>query len=352
MGSDQRTFISMHRLLVNPGSQQAWEIRLRPGTNSIGRGSENDFKIEHESVSTFHCRIEVGPDHVLIQDLGSTNGTFVNDQPVLERALQPGENLQLGSIRMLLEKVETTNEQAAVITRNEAPSVSVTQPPALHLEPAMSHSATSAPGQSVSAPLAPVEEERPVACKNHYQNIARFKCPKCQRYVCDLCVNTRGTAGGGQKFCKICGGECLPVTFKQISQEVDFFQEATRAFKYPVMGDGLVLLFGGSFFFGFLDLANYVSRHGFQYGLRAMMMRVAIFTFIFGVGYLFAYLKKIVATTADGDPNMPDWPEFSEWQADIVAPMFQFMILAVLCFGPAIALHIWSEGDYPWLVWL
>ena len=57
----------------------------------------------------------------------------------------------------------------------------------------------------------------------------------------------------------------------------------------------VVLLFGGSFFFGFLDLANYVSRHSFQYGLRGMMMRVTIFTFIFGTGYLFAYLKKIIA---------------------------------------------------------
>jgi hypothetical protein len=48
---------------------------------------------------------------------------------------------------------------------------------------------------------------------------------------------------------------------------------------------------------------------------------------------------------------MPDWPEFSEWHADIVTPVFQFVVLAVVCFGPALVLNVWSEGDYPWLVW-
>jgi hypothetical protein len=81
-------------------------------------------------------------------------------------------------------------------------------------------------------------------------------------------------------------------------------------------------------------------------------MRVTIFTFIFGTGYLFAYLKKIIAATADGDPHMPDWPEFSEWQADIVAPMFQFVVISLLSFGPALVFQIWGEWadwDYPWL---
>src|SRR5439155_11748671 len=82
-----------------------------------------------------------------------------------------------------------------------------------------------------------------------------------------------------------------------------------------------------------------------------MMMRVTIFTFIFGTGYLFAYLNKIIAATTHGDSRMPDWPELSEWQGDIVAPMFQFLVLTLLCFAPAGALQIWSQGDYPWLVW-
>jgi hypothetical protein len=343
----------MHRLLVNPGSPQAWEIRLKPGMNSVGRGPENDFTIEHDSISTFHCRIAVKSDEIIVQDLGSTNGTFVGDRFVREGALTAGEVLQLGSIKMLLESIESETEFAAV-EGDELLNPGGTSPTSrLHLEATASRgtSATSSVMTMAPAP-ATLEEAKTVFCKNHYQNLARYKCPHCQRYVCDLCVNTRGTAGGGQKFCKICSRETQPVIFKEVAPAVDFFEETRNAFKYPVLGDGLFLLFGGSFFFGFLDVANYVSRHGFQYGLRAMMMRVTIFTFIFGTGYLFSYLKKIIASTAAGDRNMPDWPEFSEWHGDIVAPMFQFLLLTVLCFGPALAVYVWSEGDYPWLVWL
>jgi hypothetical protein len=221
----------------------------------------------------------------------------------------------------------------------------------LHLEGPADRANNAASTAPATPRLEALEEDKAVRCRNHYQNLARYKCGRCLRYVCDLCVNMRGTAGGGQAFCKICGQECAPVLFRQAVESIDFFPEARQGFIYPIMGDGIVLLFGGSCFFGFLDLANYVARHSLKYGLRGMMLRVSIFTFIFGTGYLCGYLKKIIAATADGDRHMPDWPEFSEWQADIVAPMFQFLVLTLVCFGPAFAVQIWSEGDYPWLVW-
>jgi hypothetical protein len=333
----------MHRLVVNPGTPQAWEIILRPGFNSIGRGQENDFTISHDSISTLHCQVIVDGDSVKIEDLGSTNGTFINDQPTREARLLPGQRIRVGEIGMQLESDVPAPDAAGI---QESTAVS------------LSGAAVNEPGQLVWArwpSVAPstVEEEKAIYCKNHYQNLAKYKCEKCKRYLCDLCINTRGSAAGGLKFCKICGIECVPVKFKVAVEQVNFFAEVPQAFKYPFIGDGLMLLFGGTFFFGFLDLANYISRHAFKYGLRAMMMRVTIFTFIFGTGYLFAYLKKIIAATADGDPHMPDWPEFSEWQADIVTPMFQFVVVSLFSFGPALLFQIWgewAEWDYPWLL--
>jgi hypothetical protein len=49
---------------------------------------------------------------------------------------------------------------------------------------------------------------------------------------------------------------------------------------------------------------------------------------------------------------MPDWPEFSEWQADIVTPMFQFVVVSLVAFGPALIFQVWGEladWDYPWV---
>ena len=72
----------MARLVVNPDSAEEWDIELQPGTISLGRGEENDFQIEHSSVSSSHCQIEVTGSGVRIKDLGSTNGTFINGRMI------------------------------------------------------------------------------------------------------------------------------------------------------------------------------------------------------------------------------------------------------------------------------
>src|SRR5262249_36738889 len=93
----------MPRLVVNPGSPTEREIQLRPGTNSIGRGFANDFKIDEPSVSGSHCQIIVDNERVIVRDLGSTNGTYVNRSPVKEAAIEPGQTLHLGGVPVLFD---------------------------------------------------------------------------------------------------------------------------------------------------------------------------------------------------------------------------------------------------------
>src|SRR5437879_2043501 len=114
----------MHRLVVNPGTPPAWEIVLKPGFNSIGRGQENDFTISHGSVSTLHCQILVDEDSVKIEDLGSTNGTFINDQRVHEECLKPGQKIRLGEISLRLESDSATPFTARTAEAIAAVSVS------------------------------------------------------------------------------------------------------------------------------------------------------------------------------------------------------------------------------------
>jgi len=91
----------MARLVVNPGSPTAWEIQLKPGANTLGRGFANDFKIPDASVSGSHCQITIDDGNAVIKDLGSTNGTFVNRAQVKEARLQPGQTIHLGGVEML-----------------------------------------------------------------------------------------------------------------------------------------------------------------------------------------------------------------------------------------------------------
>src|SRR2546426_5418113 len=93
----------MARLVINPGSPTAWEVHLKAGVNSLGRGLANDFKLDDPSVSGAHCQIVVDQDNVIIRDLGSTNGTYVNRAPVREAALQPGQTVHLGGVEMLFD---------------------------------------------------------------------------------------------------------------------------------------------------------------------------------------------------------------------------------------------------------
>src|SRR5436190_1101384 len=93
----------MARLMINPGAPTAWEVQLRPGINLLGRGFANDFKIEDPSVSSSHCQIIVEQGRVIIRDLGSTNGTFVNRAPVKEALVQSGQSIHLGGVEMIFQ---------------------------------------------------------------------------------------------------------------------------------------------------------------------------------------------------------------------------------------------------------
>src|SRR5258708_21890661 len=97
----------MPKLVVNPGTPQAREFELKPGTNYLGRGFANDFKIEDPSVSGSHAEIVLNGAAVLVKDLGSTNGTFINRSQVTEATLQPGHLLRLGGVEMLFQCDET-----------------------------------------------------------------------------------------------------------------------------------------------------------------------------------------------------------------------------------------------------
>jgi pSer/pThr/pTyr-binding forkhead associated (FHA) protein len=77
------------------------EFVLKPGTNNVGRLSDNDVVIPDGTVSKKHCQIEVHDWGLLVRDLGSTNGTFVDSHAVTEAAIKPGQKIRLGTFEML-----------------------------------------------------------------------------------------------------------------------------------------------------------------------------------------------------------------------------------------------------------
>jgi pSer/pThr/pTyr-binding forkhead associated (FHA) protein len=72
--------------------------RLQLGTApfGIGRSARNDLPIDQESVSRHHARITFDGTDYWLQDLNSTNGTYVNDGLVREQRLSDGDQIHVG----------------------------------------------------------------------------------------------------------------------------------------------------------------------------------------------------------------------------------------------------------------
>lgn len=76
---------------------------LKAEKTTVGRVEDNTFQIAEPSVSSHHCEVLLRGNDVLVRDLNSTNGTFINGEKVSESPLKPGQILRLGQIEMRLE---------------------------------------------------------------------------------------------------------------------------------------------------------------------------------------------------------------------------------------------------------
>ncbi|MBI2562817.1 MAG: FHA domain-containing protein [candidate division NC10 bacterium] len=63
---------------------------------TIGRQQENDIVIDHMGVSGKHARVAVEGQSVILTDLRSTNGTYVNGHRVTEAELRPNDWISIG----------------------------------------------------------------------------------------------------------------------------------------------------------------------------------------------------------------------------------------------------------------
>jgi predicted component of type VI protein secretion system len=69
----------------------------------IGRREDCDLRIPLGDVSRKHCRLIKDEQTVRIEDLGSSNGTFHNDQKVQEAVLSPGDTIRIGPVTFMVQ---------------------------------------------------------------------------------------------------------------------------------------------------------------------------------------------------------------------------------------------------------
>src|SRR5689334_25306844 len=88
-----------HLVLVNTEGAGT-KYALATDEVRIGKAPDNDVVIDHPTVSRNHLVVRRQGDRFLVEDLGSTNGTFIDGAQVREAYLRPGALLEVGDVKL------------------------------------------------------------------------------------------------------------------------------------------------------------------------------------------------------------------------------------------------------------
>lgn len=89
-------------LVERTGDRAGRQHPLGPEATRIGRHPGSEIVLDDISVSRVHAEVRRGPEGLVVTDLGSLNGTYVNQRRVDAAVLRHGDELQVGRFRMIL----------------------------------------------------------------------------------------------------------------------------------------------------------------------------------------------------------------------------------------------------------
>lgn len=85
-----------------PEESPTFKLKVKKVTNVVGREGTCDVYVESSQVSRRHCLLQVTERGLLVKDLESTNGTFVNGLPMTDGYINEGDRLSLGTYVLTL----------------------------------------------------------------------------------------------------------------------------------------------------------------------------------------------------------------------------------------------------------
>ena len=150
------------QLVVLRGRSATTALKLGDGVTTAGRHDDCQLRIKSSEVSRRHCQFFEKNGMLLVKDLGSSNGTFLNGKKIEgQRVLEPGDELAIGPVKLRVEKPgqPIAPKAAAVVP---APKPGDTAIPVLTVTPG---AASDEFEIDFDDNLAPASEENTVAVK-------------------------------------------------------------------------------------------------------------------------------------------------------------------------------------------
>ena len=107
----------MYKIVAVGGKLRGQEFILNDGENIVGRSSSSDHVLEVQGVSKKHMSITVNGDTAFVEDLGSSNGTFINGKLTRKKTVKNGDKIALPN---LILQVVYVKEKKVIVTKKVA----------------------------------------------------------------------------------------------------------------------------------------------------------------------------------------------------------------------------------------
>ena len=174
-----------------------------------------------------------------------------------------------------------------------------------------------------------------VVCAQHPDAVATYRCEGCNSLLCESCIKL----GHALLLCKLCGERALPVgvggggggdgaqpsTVRELKRREAITKpySLTEALFYPFRGMGRYLFLATLASMAFVQ---FIVRFG--YGCFPLILWLAFWSLIVGIQF------KIVRSTAEGNDELPDWPDYADW-GERLWDLAVYLVIVILQVGPA-----------------
>jgi len=112
----------MSKLVILNQGMTGRTFELLVERTTVGRLEDNTFQIADASVSSHHAEIILRGSEIVIRDLNSTNGTFINNEKITEAVLKLGQTLRFGQVEIKIDDGKSAPAPSAPAPAGSAPA--------------------------------------------------------------------------------------------------------------------------------------------------------------------------------------------------------------------------------------